>query len=788
MTIILQLIYNMGALLAVSIISGLINYKHHKKWMKWLVQGSIYGTACIIGMLKPLVLVPGMIFDGRSVMLSLCGMFFGPKAVAVAAVMAITLRVYQGGPGMIMGVCVIITSSLLGVYFYNNQKTHNQTITGKKLYFMGILVHIIMVLLMITLPKEKVISTMKSLSIPIILVYPLITVFIGKVLSFSNESRIILNKLQKNENRLKTIFDQAPVGITLSNTNTGIITYANPKFIKIIGYSLEEIVGVDWMSITYPEDLPNEKNEKENSKLKTVEYEKRYIKKDGSIIWTNLKIVLNIESDDDYDEICFIEDITHKKKSKDALALSERNFRMLFENSTDAILTFYDNKILDCNKSAAIMFANGKKETLIRKGIIDISPKKQPDGQLSEVKAANMMALCKENSYHKFEWTNELENGNRIITEIVLTPIILEGIEVLHALIRDISERKKMEMQMEYLSYHDELTGLYNRRFFHEELKRLDVSQNLPLTLMMGDVNGLKLINDSFGHASGDELLKKVANLIQENCRSEEIIARIGGDEFIVIIPRANEIEVAAISKRVQEAASKDKMNNLDISISFGWASKVSPEEDINEVLRKAEDSLYKKKLFESPSMRSKNIHTIMHTLHEKNEREEKHSKRVSDLCEKMGKALKMHEDEIKELKSVGLLHDIGKIGIDESMLNKNGKLTKDEWTEMTKHSEVGYRILSTVNEMSEMAEYVLAHHERWDGNGYPKGLKADEIPFKARIIALADSFDAMTSDRSYRKAISVEKALDEIIDNAGTQFDPELSTIFKQMMEDSSF
>ena len=188
---------------------------------------------------------------------------------------------------------------------------------------------------------------------------------------------------------------------------------------------------------------------------------------------------------------------------------------------------------------------------------------------------------------------------------------------------------------------------------------------------------------------------------------------------------------------------------------------------------------MYRRKLFESQSMRGKAISTIITTLHENNEREEIHSNRVASLCERMGIALDLTEDEITELKTIGLFHDIGKIAIDENILNNTGKLMDYEWKEIKRHPEIGYRILSTANEMSNIAGCVLFHHERWDGKGYPKGIKKEEIPFESRIIAIADAYDAMTSDRSYRRALPEDIVLDELLNNAGTQFDPELVRVF---------
>ena len=337
------------------------------------------------------------------------------------------------------------------------------------------------------------------------------------------------------------------------------------------------------------------------------------------------------------------------------------------------------------------------------------------------------------------------------------------------------------EKKLEYLSYNDQLTGLYNRRFFEEELNRLDVERNLPITLILGDVNGLKLINDSFGHLMGDDLLKKVAEAIKKGCREDDIIARLGGDEFVILLPKTDTLQAEQIVKRIKAAAAKEQVGSMDLSISFGFQTKKNVEESIREIFKKAEDFMYREKLFESPSMRGKAINAIINALHEKNEREEQHSQRVSELSKSIGEAIGLSDREVQELKTAGLLHDIGKIAIDENILNKPGKLTASEWREMRQHPEKGYRILSTINDMSEIADYVLYHHERWDGKGYPKGLKGEEIPLMSRILSVADAYDAMTSSRSYRSEVKEEVAIEELRKNAGIQFDPQIVSIFIQ-------
>jgi len=283
----------------------------------------------------------------------------------------------------------------------------------------------------------------------------------------------------------------------------------------------------------------------------------------------------------------------------------------------------------------------------------------------------------------------------------------------------------------------------------------------------------------------GDKLIKKVAQAITRACRADDIIARLSGDEFIIILPKTDSDQAKKIIKRIIDLSVCEKVGSVHISISFGYETKIDQQQDIQAVFKNAENHMYKKKLFESPSMSGKTIKAIINTLHEKNKREEQHLFRVSALCLGMGNALGLQEYENEELKLVGLLHDIGKIAIDENVLNKPGKLTEDEWIEIKRHPEIGYRILSTVNDMSDMASYVLYHHERWDGNGYPKGLKKDEIPFVSRIISIADAYDAMTSERSYRSALTEEVAIAQLRKNAGIQFDPGLVSIFIEKVLD---
>lgn len=184
-------------------------------------------------------------------------------------------------------------------------------------------------------------------------------------------------------------------------------------------------------------------------------------------------------------------------------------------------------------------------------------------------------------------------------------------------------------------------------------------------------------------------------------------------------------------------------------------------------------------------SLSRENVEAIIVALYEKYEREERHSQRVAKLVKLVGKRLALSRQEVEELELAGLFHDIGKVSIDCSIVNKPGKLTAKEYTVIQGHAEVGYRVLSSVKDLANIAEYVLAHHERWDGKGYPRGLKQEEIPIQSRIIAVVDAFDAMISDRPYRKSLSISTAKSELAINAGSQFDPTVVAAFNSVLQE---
>lgn len=332
---------------------------------------------------------------------------------------------------------------------------------------------------------------------------------------------------------------------------------------------------------------------------------------------------------------------------------------------------------------------------------------------------------------------------------------------------------------LEIKGFRDYLTGLYNRRFFHEEIQRLDVKRNYPLGLIMADLNGLKLVNDAFGHALGDEMIKAAADVLLKTCREDDIVARIGGDEFAVLLPQTEAVEIETLIQRIQREISGRVVGDIKLSLASGYSLKTSEKDDFNKFFKRAEDLMYKDKLLNSCSQRADIINGILSTLHEKHPREASHSKQVSQYMHALGKAMGFGAARLTKVESAGLLHDIGKIAIDYCLLEEKRPLTDAEVALVQTHSEIGYRILKNTVTFGDIAEIVLYHHERVDGGGYPRGLKGSAIPLEARMLNICDAYDAMVSNDFYRAPLTQEEAILELEHSAGKQCDVLLIEIF---------
>ena len=343
----------------------------------------------------------------------------------------------------------------------------------------------------------------------------------------------------------------------------------------------------------------------------------------------------------------------------------------------------------------------------------------------------------------------------------------------------DSTERLEYQKNLLNLSYIDSLTNLRNRRYFDEELAKYEDNKS-PLSIVMCDIDGLKFINDSFGHLTGDYLITKSANILKQNLNGLGFVSRLDGDEFAVILHSTNIDVIDDYIQRIKTNFEAFFIHDLNMSISCGYEVRDNTMMTIDEVFTNSENNMYLEKNSSVNKLRGNAVDTIMNTLYEKDSYSEQHSKSVSEITVKIAQACQFPQKRMIEIKSASLLHDIGKIIVPIDILTKTGKLTDEEYSKVKEHPETGSRLLSGMNEFESIADIVKHHHERYDGLGYPDGIKGNDIPIESRIIAIADTFNAMTTSRPYNKVKTNEEALSEIIRCSGTQFDPDLVKVFE--------
>ena len=350
----------------------------------------------------------------------------------------------------------------------------------------------------------------------------------------------------------------------------------------------------------------------------------------------------------------------------------------------------------------------------------------------------------------------------------------------------DITDQKLGEEKLRYLSLHDTLTGLYNRVYFEEELSRIEKMRYKTVGIISCDLDGLKIVNDTLGHDRGDVLLIGVAKVMRECFREGDLVARIGGDEFSVILPNASKSVSESSCQRIREAVARYNVAHpeLPLNISIGFAVKSGASISMRDLLKEADSLMYREKLYHKQSIRRSITQTLMKTLKERDILAEEHVGRLEKLLTDLAILAGLPESTITDLCLLAQFHDIGNVGVSDQILLKKGPLTSDEWTEMQRHSEVGFRIALSTPELNPIADWILKHHEWWNGQGYPFGLKGEAIPIECRLLAIVDAYEALTNVRPYRKAFSPEEAVAELRSRSGSQFDPELLAKFIQMLE----
>ncbi len=376
------------------------------------------------------------------------------------------------------------------------------------------------------------------------------------------------------------------------------------------------------------------------------------------------------------------------------------------------------------------------------------------------------------------------------IYQTIKTPIVDKHEEIIGMLgsVRDVTEQKKIEEKLKYLSYTDVSTGAYNRSYFEETMNIIKTDDSFCKGIVMSDLNALKFANDIFGHLEGDNLIKTSYEILQESCDNEnDLVFRWGGDEFVTILDNGSDEDCLRYMERVKENCNKSKNTKMKVSISQGYAIFDDKDQDIDELLKKADKMLYTYK----PSTKQKKFRTIFENLvsnfKDKNIEDKGHIKRVEKMATELGCYMNFSYEYIEKLRLLALVHNIGKIAIDEEILLKKEPLTEEEFKIIREHTTYGEKIANNFDETSHISREVLTHHERWDGTGYPMGLKGEDIPILSRIFSVINVFDIMLNGCVYKPPLTLDEAIQELKDNAGTQFDPYVVEKFVEMIEDST-
>jgi diguanylate cyclase (GGDEF)-like protein len=362
------------------------------------------------------------------------------------------------------------------------------------------------------------------------------------------------------------------------------------------------------------------------------------------------------------------------------------------------------------------------------------------------------------------------------------------------------------------LANFDELTGVYNHRYFQNALsKHIEIADETQknLCLLFIDIDHFKYYNDLYGHSSGDIVLSQVGALLKNSIREQDIVARYGGEEFVVIIPDISEEKAMNIGNRIRDMVEtthfegEENQPSGKLTVSIGVSFYPDKSKSKQELINTADDALYRAKFFNKNRVESyysileelksdidseqvdlvSSIKTLISVINAKDHYTYAHIDRVVIYCELMAKYLELSTQETKILCYGAYLHDVGKIQISKDVLCKKTSLTKEEWDILKSHPEKGLEIVQPVEALQEVWPLILHHHERYDGTGYPQGLKKGDIPYLVRIISIADSFDAMTSNRPYRNRKNYDEAIEELIKCSSTQFDPMLVQHFIKML-----
>jgi diguanylate cyclase (GGDEF)-like protein/PAS domain S-box-containing protein len=577
--------------------------------------------------------------------------------------------------------------------------------------------------------------------------------------------------LHKSQKEFASLFKSNPEALVYLDEK-GTILDANTRFCKLFDYSLKEIKSrnID-DGMIHPSDKIEEGKKLSVKGLEGyLNYETIRKKKDGTLFSVSISATPLVIDGQAKGEIGIYIDITERKQN-------EKLQQVLYNlskaaNSPISLNQLYKTihqelgNIIDTT-NFYIALVDENKDELYFPYYIDEKDEKMPILKFSITNTLTTYVIRTGKSL-----LNNNEQYEEMINQGILTPMGSTTDESIWLGV-PLKIKSRTIGAMVVQSYTN--PNLYTEK----DTVLLEFVSSQVATIL--DVNGLKVINDTFGHSEGDRLLKHLSQVLTSVSRQGDILARIGGDEFAILLPSTTSEEAHSFCDRIKQACQKDKIKPiyLRLNISLGHTTQEGEYKDTNTLLKEADKKMYQDKLFNGKSREKHFLEAFRIILAERDPHTHLHAQRLQDLALSLGKKVGLSEYQLGNLKLLALLHDIGKIGIPDSILFKTYVLTPSEWKKMREHSRIGYRMAKNIPDFAPIAQEILYHHEYWDGTGYPDGLKGEKIPLLSRIISIVDAYDVMQSRRPYKGPISKTEALKEIKRCAGTQFDPQLVEMF---------
>lgn len=566
----------------------------------------------------------------------------------------------------------------------------------------------------------------------------------------------------------------------------GRFKLVNPRMASIFGYQVEELLGdFDPLVLIHPDHHQWVK--------KNIQRLMRGYNVPGRFSFkgiTKQNSVIRLEAS--------VSHITFQGKPSihgSILQIGEHNATQQFvENNPDLYRQIIDTAnegIWILNTQNITVFANRKLADMLGYTVEEMLGKSVFAFMDEEARSQAAKALAQERSglYGQVDFRFRRKSGAELWT-IVSTSAIYDKnghYRGVLGMVTDITDRKRAEEQLLYLTSYDSLTGLYNRSYFWQMMSQLDNGRHDPVGIIVCDLDGLKLVNDTVGHKIGDTLIAAAARVIKSCFREDDIVAHIGGDEFAILMLNTPQWAVENACHRIRRAVKRYNGDGPDIplSLSIGYAVHDSTKIRMDEVFEIADSQMYRDKLNNSQAARVAIVQALMRFLNDNYFVNGGHNSRSDFLAAMMAAKMNFSPTQSERLRMLAQFHDLGKVRVSEEVLFKPARLTPEEFQEVKKHCEIGQRIALSVPDLAPIADLILKHHEWWNGKGYPLGLKGEEIPLECRIVSIIDAYEAMTNDRPYRKALPSEAAIEEIRRCAGTQFDPELVLKFLEVIEE---